>query len=268
MAFSQRPKPKGIMNEALKTVSSGYRIAYIGFLLEVLAIVLAIMLVVDATFGKGGGLLASVEAAYVTQGVLLLGQIVGLAGRFQCMAAPPQIGGKLMIVFSIVTATLCVTLKVIVAISLFAVELLPLDVLLLLDPVANLLFMVSVFFLVAFTKPVAKYIRREALVASAQTVLMLALVLTVLSIAFIAIQRMAPAIVGNAGNLDRARVMAGILLLVIAVIFIITAICYGNLLSGMAKETLQYASMGGESHEDDRPGSQSDKADADDDWNL
>ena len=253
------------MNEALKTVSSGYRIAYIGFLLEVLAIVLAIMLVVDATFGKGGGLLASVEAVYVTQGVLLLGQTVGLAGRFQCMAAPPQIGGKLMIVFSIVTATLCVTLKVIVAISLFVVELLPLDVLLLLDPVANLLFMISVFFLVAFTKPVAKYIRREELAASAQLVLVLAILLAVLGIAFVAVQRMAPAIAGNAGNVDRAKYMAGILLLVIAVIFIIYTICYGNLLSGMANETLKYASMSGESHEDDSPGSRSDRSDAEDD---
>jgi hypothetical protein len=253
------------MNEALKTVSSGYRIVYIGFLLEVLAIVLAIMLLVDATFGKGGGLLASVEAAYVTQGVLLLGQFVGLAGRFQCLAAPPQIGGKLLIVFSVVTATLCVALKVIVAISLFAVALLPLDVVRLLGPVSDLLFMISVFFLVAFTKPVAKYIRRDELAASAQLVLVLAIVLAVLGIAFVAIQRMAPAIVGNAGNVDRAKYMAGILLLVAVVISIIYTICYGKLLSGMANDTLQYASMSGESHEDDRPGSRSDRSDAEDD---
>jgi hypothetical protein len=70
---------------------------------------------------------------------------------------------------------------------------------------------------------------------------------------------------GAAGNLGGVSCMASILIVVIAVIFIIYAIQYGYLLSGMVNETLQYASADAESHGDDRPGSQSDKPDVADD---
>ncbi|HSQ54604.1 MAG TPA: hypothetical protein VLM40_02580, partial [Gemmata sp.] len=96
------------MTDALKTVSSGFRLVYIGLLLVVLAVVIGIVGVMILVGGAAGG--GNLRAAgqmvvgllMLVGGLSLAGKVIGLIGRFKCMAIPEKAGGaRQMIVVSV-----------------------------------------------------------------------------------------------------------------------------------------------------------------------
>jgi hypothetical protein len=251
------------MNEAFKTVSSGFKLVYAGFLMQVAAVVIGIVAGLIGEVGTG--------ILYLINGLSVAGQIIALFGAFQCMAAPEKVGAKQQITISVVTNTIALVFTLILAANTFTGEgFVSLKTAGLIGIAGTVLSLVSIIMFLLYTKMVAIFVRRGDLAGTAQSVLTLVVVLTVVVISMYALTfAILGAAVAGVGGAGRGAAGAAIVILLLGlvalVLLIIFAIRYANLLSSMGEATLRYAKKGGGDidEDDDRAGG---KAEAEDDW--
>ncbi len=158
------------MTEAFKKVSSGFTLVYVGFLLQVVAVVIYVVYVAGiqgGAFGVGG-LQMFLNMMYLCSGLAGLGQIIGLIGRFRCLAIPPQVGAKQTIVLSVVMGLVALMLALLAYANLYGSIFLPLDVVLILEPAANVVSLIAILLFLLYTRSVAEFIRRRDLATSAR----------------------------------------------------------------------------------------------------
>jgi hypothetical protein len=265
------------MTEALKTVSSGFRLVYIGLLLLVLAIVILIVGMVVVAGGAAGGNFGG--AVQMGLGVLLLfgglaltGKIIGLIGRFKCMAIPEKAGGaRQMIVLSVAMEVVSLLITVVILVSDLTGGFLDETPRTVLNAGSLILWLVSTVLFLLFTRAAAEFVRRPDLAATAMSVLWLWVLTIVLYVAGIAVMLLggAAAARGGGANAAGAGGCAGaILMLAVLVVGLVALIRYANLLTGMANATLKYAREGAygfddDDFDDDRPRSRRGRDDED-----
>ncbi|MBA4064068.1 MAG: hypothetical protein C0501_10220 [Isosphaera sp.] len=250
------------MSEALKAVSAGFKLVYIGLILVVLAVVIGIVggMVVGAGAAGGGGA-AAVGAGsgleLAVGGLSLVGIVVGLIGRFKCLAVPTEAGSaRPMIVVSVALEVVSLLIALMFLLNEFS-PFLPLQVAavaglsrLAMELTASILFLL-------FTKETALYVRKPALAGTAMSVLWLmvtTLVLFVVSIVIVLGSVFAAAQAGGPRAADGAvggACVGLIVMLVGLVVGLVTLIRYANLLIAMSNATLAFARRGGADYDDD-----------------
>ncbi len=221
------------MTESFRTVSSGYKLVYAGFLLQVLAVIILFGFLVAARGGMAGGALrALVGVLYAYIVLTLLGQVVGLLGRFKCMAVPREVGSgpKQMIVFSVAMGLVALLLGVLELANLLGERFLPEEVSEVLTPAAAVMSLVAVALFLSFTKAAAVFVGRPDLAVDAGSVLTLGVLLVALILVGQFLVR------GGGPNVG-----AGIVGLATIVFAIMFALRYAGLLLAMSAATLEYA---------------------------
>src|SRR5262245_34672458 len=118
------------MTESLTRVSTGYKVVFVAFLLQVLGIILVLALLFAAAgrlIGRGDrDIVEAVTYAIISVG--LLGQIVGLIGQYKCIAIPKEVGATRMIVFSVATGLVVLLVSLLQLVDLLAGPYLPFEV--------------------------------------------------------------------------------------------------------------------------------------------
>jgi hypothetical protein len=267
------------MTESFKAVSSGFKLVYVGFLLQVLAVVIYVVFEVGIRGGMIGirGWQMLFNVLYLCGGLAVLGQIIGLIGRFRCMAIPREVGTKQTIGFSVALSLISLALLILAYVNLYVELFLSLDVVLMLEPVANIVSLIAIILFLLYTKSVAEFIRRDNLAASAQSVLMIVVLLAILLIVTQVAVRMGvgAVVAGNGANAIGAGGMYIVLGLASLVVLMIFAIRYSNLLLVMGKATMNYSKKStsefddedeDEDEEEDRPRRRRAAKDDDDEW--
>jgi hypothetical protein len=238
------------VTEALKTVSSGFKLVYIGLLLTVLAFVIGIVGVMIIAGGAAGGNVGgAVQMAFglviLVSGLAITGKIIGLIGRFKCMAIPEQAGGaRQMIVISVAMEVVSLILSVVLMISDLTDGFLGADARVVINAGSLILTLISAVLFLLFCRSAGEYVRRPDLAATAMSVLWLwvTVILVYLAAVAIAILGGAAAVRGGGANAAGGGVcVAGILMIAAFVIGIVALIRYANLLTGLATATLKYS---------------------------
>jgi hypothetical protein len=245
------------MSYALKAVSAGFRLVYIGLTLVVLA---HFTYVVANQAGVAGR-----ELALWLNGLSMVGVVVGLAGRYRCLAVPAEAGSaRPLLTVSLALSVIGLASTLVLLANLVHLFLSP-EMLLAVaasGPVSSIA--ASVLFLL-FTKETARYVRRPGLAARSMSVLwmwMLTLVLLVAGFAFLlgapsGARPGSPPAARAGDGLAGAAAAASALMILGGVAGQITLIRCVILLVAMSRATLAFAqgrtSDGGFVDEDDRP---------------
>jgi hypothetical protein len=246
------------MTESLKTVSTGYKLVYVGFLLQVLAIVITIGFVIAVMAGMipAVGLRGFLGVMYSIAGLSLFGHLIGLFGRFKCMALPHEAGSgaKQMIVFSVALELVALLTVGIYIANAFVGRLLPGEVAELLDPAATVMSIIAAALFLLFTKAVATFVRRPDLAADAGSVLSLGVVLVVVFVVHQVLVR------GGAGARNPGAGIGSLAAMIFAIMFVIR---YANLLLAMSAATREYATHSVYDYEDELKPAAGDRPSAD-----
>jgi hypothetical protein len=262
--------------DTMKQVGTGFRMVYTGLLLIVLSVVIGFLggCVLGAQGAVGGAAFQLLNL--VTGGLSFAGSIVGLIGRFKCLAVPAAAGSaKPLISVSVGLEVIGLLLSILITIDRFGGDFLPL-MMKASGMLAALVFSVaSTILFLLFTKTCAQYVRRRDLAATAMSVLWLwvAMVVCLVLAIVVPLLGMQAAGAGGGGNAAAAGGIGALALLLAAlVIGIIALIRYANLLLAMQAACNKFsynATYGDEDddddYDDDRPRKRRRDDDDDDD---
>ena len=244
-------------SEALKQVSSGFRLVYISLLLFALAVVIAIVgYIIVRQMAQGGNLQGAIDLLQLVAIAVVCLQfgssLFGLVGRIRCMAIPDEAAGaKQLIVISTALATINLLLNLLLLANDVGGDFFSDEVRLVLGIGQIVFWVASIILFLLFTRNTAEFVRRRDLSANSMSVLWL----FVGALLFYGVA-MGIQLAGGGGRrvrADEGACAAGILVLVSLVIGLIALIQGARLLTGMTEATLSYASRVGEEYEDDRP---------------
>jgi hypothetical protein len=220
--------------DAMKQVGTGFRMVYTGLLLIVLAVVIG-LLGAQGPAAMGGGAFKLLNL--VTSGLSFAGSIVGLIGRFKCLAVPAAAGStKPLISVSVGLEVIGLLLSILITIDRFGGDFLPL-MMKVSGGLAALVFSVaSAILFLLFTKSCAEYVRRRDLGGTAMSVLWLWVATVVCLVLAIVVPLLGLQAVGagGGGNAAAAGGLGALALLLAALVLgIIALIRYSNLLLAM-----------------------------------
>ncbi len=254
------------MYQAFRKVSTGFKLVYAGLVIVVLAVVIGFLggVVLGAAMagGAAGGGAAAGRAAFGGAVVLLMavgviaivGSVVGLVGRFHCMAIPDEAGSaKPMIVTSVVLELISLSVSVVNTADNAGANFLPAQVKMVTGGLTMIFSIVAAILFLLFTKSVAEFIRRPRLAEDAMSVLWLwvsaagcyavGLAITLLMVA------------AGGGGVAAGGCIGSIFMLTALVIGLVALVRYARLLTEMSAATLRYAERVGDDEDDydDRP---------------
>jgi hypothetical protein len=196
------------MTGAFQKISSGFRLVYIGLLLVVLAVVGGMLLVMFLAGGGPGNAAARADEIQMVVlgmvGLIVTGNVVGLIGRFQCLAVPQEIGeAKQLIAVSVALEATSMVTSLVNAADEFN-GFLPEGVKLVAAYAPSLMSVLGAILFLLYTRAVADFIRRRDLGVTAMSVLWIWVLVVVMMVAAIGVLF---AVVGPPGA--RAGAQAG-----------------------------------------------------------
>jgi hypothetical protein len=272
------------MSEALRKVSTGFKLVYYGLVLVVLAVIVGIVglaVLVGAAVGGAGGQAGGQAAAGGVIGLMLLvgglaviGSIVGLVGRVHCLAIPDEAGSaKPMIVTSVVLEVISLLSSVVNTADNVGGNFIPFQVKTVAGGLGMIFSVVAAILFLLFIRSAAEYVRRPRLADTAMSVLWLWVATIGCYIAGIVVVIVGVAAGAAAGG-GAGRGAAGgpgagaaggacvgsLLMLTALVLGLVALVRYARLLTEMSRATLRFADrmeeydeQADEGNEDDRP---------------
>jgi hypothetical protein len=244
------------MYQQLMKVSKGFKLVYIGILLIILGVIGGMlgMCIAGGALGAGGGRGAGAMAMLVAGGMLLCvlgGAILGLVGRFFCLAVPERAGAaKPLIIISVIFELTGMALGVFSNVSGLIGRPLAGAGGIGLQGASVLCSLASAVLFLLFTRSLALFIRRNDLADAAMMVLWLWIATIVCYAIGFGVVLGGVAAGGAAGGAGGGAGMAGgaclgaIVMLVALVIAIMALIRYVNLLREMSDATAEFATSG------------------------
>ena len=267
------------MSEALRKVSTGFKLVYYGLVIVVLAVIVGIVggiaLAAGAAAAGGaggagqgaapavGGLMALL---LVVGGLAIIGSIVGLVGRFNCLAIPDEAGSaKPMIVTSVVLEVIALLISVVNTADSAGGNFLPAQLKMVTGGLSTVFSIVAAILFLLFTRSAAEYVRRPRLADKAMSVLWL-------WVACVGCYAVGLGVVfaggaaggwggggaggapGGAGGAQPGAAIGGacvgaILMLAALVLGLIALVRYARLLNEMSQATLRFADRAGDYEE-------------------
>jgi hypothetical protein len=260
------------MTNSLLKVATGIKLVYVGLMLVVLAVVIGVfgMCVLGGAIAAGGqgnpqaaqgGAAMVVGLGLVVGGLAVVGSIVGLVGRFYCLAVPEEAGSaKPMIMTSVVLEVVSLLISIVTTADNVGGNFIPREVKTVTSGGGALFSIAAAILFLLFARSVAEFIRRDDLGRSAMTVLWLWVAtflcyIVGLGVAFAGVALGGGAAGGAAQPQGPAVVAtcAGGLLMLGALIFgLVALVMYARLLTGMSLAVRRFAE--GEGYEADEPG--------------
>jgi hypothetical protein len=261
------------MYDALIKVSTGFKLVYYGLVLIVLAVVVGMVgaFALGAGAAAGGGGRGAVAAAgglgLLVGGMAVTGSVVGLIGRFMCLAVPDRAGGaKSKIVVSVALEVVSLLISLANLADDLGGNFLPAEFKMVGSGGGLICSIIAAILFLLFARDLALYIRRSKLADDAMSVLRLWVAAVGCYIAGFGILLVGAWGAGPGAAGGGAAGMAcagGLLALAGLVIAIIALISYARLLIGMSDAVRKYAGKvryGGDEDgedgfddEDDRP---------------
>lgn len=281
------------MSEALRKVSTGFKLVYYGLVLIVLAIIVGVVgaaVIVGGAVaggaGQAGGQAAGQAAAggmvglaLVVGGMAIVGGIVGLVGRFHCMAIPDEAGSaKPMIVTSVVLEVIALLSSIVNTADNAGGNFIPAQVKMVTGGLGTIFSIVAAILFLLFIRSAAEFVRRPRLADTAMSVLWLwvgAVGCYIAGIVVAIVGVAAGAAAGNQGGGGAAAAgggacIGGLLMLAALVIGLVALVKYARLLTEMSKATLRAANQAGdyddEEAEEDAPRRRSRRDEEEDDF--
>ena len=238
------------MYKQLMRVSKGFKLVYIGILLIILGVIggLLGMCIAGGALGAGAGPGAGVLVMLVAGGMLLCvltGSIIGLVGRFFCLAVPERAGvAKPLIIISVILELTGMALGVINHVSLLAGRPIVGAGGVGLQGASVLCTLASAVLFLLFTRSLAMFIRRSDLAEAAMLVLWLWVATIACYAAGVGVM-MAGAMAGGGGAGVRGGAAIGLAMSLLGLVIAIVALVrYVNLLREMSEATAEFASSG------------------------
>lgn len=243
------------MNDALRTVSTGFKLVLIGVVLMIIAVAIAIfglcLLFAMAQGGGGppGGPMAFLEGAMIfaliVVALYLIGILIVLVGRFVCMAVPPETGSaKSLLVFSVVAELVGISASILNVADAFA-NFLSLELKLVVTIGGSLASLAGTITFLMFTHRLATFIRRPDLASRALSVIWLGVGFVVCYVGALIFVEAAKGGGPRAGGPAAAGGCIGLVLVLVALLLLLIAtIIYVIVLSGMSSALPRYASRG------------------------
>lgn len=275
------------MSEPLRKVSTGFKLVYYGLVLVVLAVIIGIVgmaVLVGAAVGGaagggggggGGGAGGAVAGGavgllLVVGGMAIIGSIVGLVGRFHCLAIPDDAGSaKPMIVTSVVLEVISLLSSIVNTADNAGGNFIPAQVKMVTGAMGTIFSIVAAILFLLFIRSAAEYIRRPKLGDKAMSVLWLWVGTVGCYIAGVVVAVAGFAAAGAAGGgaggggagggaggaagagAAAGGCIGGILMLVALVLGLVALVKYARLLTEMSKATLRFADKMGDYEEED-----------------
>lgn len=275
------------MYDALIKVSTGFKLVYYGLMLIVLAVVVALIggfvLGAGAAGGVRGAAAGFAGLGLLVGGMAVTGSVVGLIGRFMCLAVPDRAGGaKSKIVVSVALEVVSLLISLANVLDDLGGNFLPAEFKVVGTGGGLVCSIIAAILFLLFARDLALYVRRRRLADDAMSVLRLWVAAVGCYIAGLGIMLAtvwgagAPAAAAAGGGAVGLACAGGLLSLAGLVIAIIALISYARLLIGMSAAVRKYAATvrygdddddDEDDDEDDRPRKRRrrDDDDADDD---
>jgi hypothetical protein len=284
------------MREALRKVSTGFKLVYYGLIIRILAVVLAIVAAValgaavaggaagggaagggaaggGAAGGAGAGFAGGAMAiALLFVGMTVIGTIIGLVGRFHCLAIPDEAGSaKPMIVTSVVLEVISLLITLVNAADDLGARFIPAQIKMVMNGLGGIFGLVAAILFLLFIRSAAEYVRRPRLGDKAMSVLWLCVAVVGLFIAAGVVMVAGVAAAGAAGGGAGAGAgaaaggcLGGILILVAGIVALVALIKYAKLLTEMSAATLRFADRMGDYEDEEDEDEREDEEDEDD----
>jgi hypothetical protein len=230
------------MYRQLMKVSKGFRLVYVGILLIILGMIggLLGMCVAGGVAGAGAARGGLGLAAIVAGGMMLcmfIGGILGLVGRFLCLAVPEQAGpAKILIIMSVIFELTGLALTLFINAGVMVGRRMAGNAGLELQVAGMICSITSAVLFLLFTRAAAQFVRRNDLADAALLVLWL-------WVATIVCYGIALGVL--VAGIGAGRILPLVIMLFALVIGIAALVRYINLLREMSEATEEFADRGG-----------------------